>query len=45
MRFAFSVKFGVMAVRCVVMPGVQVAFVDDFEALGLKRRLKLLFNI
>ena len=43
--FAFTVELRMMAVGCVVVAGVQVAFVDDFEALRAQRRLKFLFNI
>ena len=38
MRFAFAVEMR-------LVPGVEVAFVDDFEALGRQRGFKLLLNI
>jgi hypothetical protein len=38
MRFACSVKMR-------LMPRVQMALIDDFQALRVQRRLKLVFNI
>ena len=38
MRFACSVEMR-------LMPGVQLAFIDDFQPLRLQRRCQLLLNI
>lgn len=45
MGFAQAVKLRVMAIACMMVAGVKMAFVDDFEPNRMQRRIQLLLNI